>query len=257
MADRRGTLNGKVAVITASTDGIGLAIAKRLAHDGAKIVISSRNQNKVDKAVRLLKAETFYVCGIVCHVAKKEDRAQLMQLALAMYGGIDILVSNASAKLDSHNTLLENTEQEWDELFETNVKAAFMLCKEVVPHLENRGGGSIVFVSSIAAYSPNNIMPMYSVTKVTLLGLVKALLSSVSPKNIRVNCIAPGFIKTELSRFAWNNPEVLQSILPKIPLTRYGSPEECSGIVSFLCSNDASYITGETIVVGGGMDSRL
>lgn len=255
-ASKRQILQGKVAIVTASTDGIGYAIAKRLGEDGAKVVVSSRKQKNVDKAVETLKGENLDVCGIVCHVGKKEDRSKLIEKAIQEYGGIDILVSNAAAN-PTIGPLIDCSEEAWDKLFDTNVKATFMLCKEIVPHIEKRGGGSIVIVSSIAGYVPSEVIPAYSVTKTALLGLIKGLVGSLSPKNIRVNGIAPGLIKTSFSQALWSVPENLTRALPGIPLKRIGTPEECSGIVSFLCSEDASYITGETVLVTGGMTSRL
>ena len=255
-ATRAQKLKGKVAIVTASTEGIGFAIAKRLCEDGAKVVVSSRKQKNVDKAVATLKGEDLDVCGLVCHVGKKEDRSKLIEKAIQEYGGIDILVSNAAAN-PTMGPLIDCSEEAWDKLFDTNVKATFMLCKEIVPHMEKRGGGSIMIVSSIAGYVSSETIPAYSVTKTALLGLIKGLVSSLAPMNIRVNGLAPGLIKTNFSQVLWSNPDVLKKALPGIPLRRAGTPEECSGIVSFLASDDASYITGETIVVSGGMTSRL
>ncbi|XP_071173203.1 dehydrogenase/reductase SDR family member 4-like [Mytilus edulis] len=255
-AARAQKLKGKVAIVTASTEGIGFAIARRLGEDGAKVVVSSRKQKNVDKAVDVLKKENLDVCGIVCHVGKKDDRTKLIQKTIDEYGGIDILVSNAAAN-PTMGPLINCSEDAWDKLFDTNVKATFMLCKEIVPHIEKRGGGSIVIVSSIAGYVSSDAIPAYAVTKTALLGLVKGLVGSLAPKNIRVNGIAPGLIDTKFSAALTGNPEMLKMALPAIPLHRPGIPVECSGIVSFLSSEDASYITGENIVISGGMPSRL
>lgn len=242
--------------MTASTEGIGFAIARRLGEDGAKVVVSSRKQQNVDKAVKALQKENLDVCGVVCHVGKKEDRSNLIQKTLDQYGGIDILVSNAAAN-PTMGPLIDCSEEAWDKLFDTNVKATFMLCKEIVPHIEKRGGGSILIVSSIAGYTSSEGIPAYAVTKTALLGVIKGLVGSLCPKNIRINGLAPGLIKTKFSQALWKNPDTLSMALPGIPMKRIGEPDECGGIVSFLCSDDASYITGETVVVSGGMLSRL
>ncbi|PSN42573.1 Dehydrogenase/reductase SDR family member 4 [Blattella germanica] len=173
-------LQGKVAVVTASTDGIGYAIAERLAADGANVVVSSRKENNVTNAVEKLKAQGFSVSGVVCHVAKAADRERLFKEAIDKFGGIDILISNAAVN-PSVGPVLESPEDVWDKVFEVNVKAAYLLSKEVLPHLRKRKGGSIVLAQ----------------------------------------------------------------------------PKEMAGVVSFLVSDDASYVTGETIVAAGGMLSRL
>jgi len=249
-------LAGKVAIVTASTEGIGLAIARRLCQDGAKVMISSRKQQNVDKAVEELSAEKLSVAGTVCHVAKAEDRARLIQETISKFGGIDILVSNAAAN-PFMGQILDCKEPAWDKIFETNVKASFFLCKEVVPHIEKRGGGSVVFVSSIAGYLPFEFLGPYSVSKTALFGLTKALVPQLSSMNIRVNCVAPGVIKTKFSEQLWKADGVKDLALMTIPVKRFGEPSEVASLVAFLSSDDASYITGECSLVTGGMPGRL
>ncbi|XP_011439833.2 dehydrogenase/reductase SDR family member 4 isoform X1 [Magallana gigas] len=251
-------LSGKVAIVTASTDGIGYSIAERLGQDGAKVMISSRKQKNVDASLQKLKSLGIEASGIVCHVAKKEDRQKMIQKTLDDFGGVDIFISNAAAN-PHFGPLLSCSEEAWDKIFETNVKATFMLCKEIVPLMEKRGGGSIVVVSSFAGYKPSEIIGAYSVSKTSLLGLVKALVPECSSRNIRINGLAPGVIKTRFSEQLWKDEEssVSQLSLQMIPIKRFGEPRECAGTVSFLVSDDASYITGETILVTGGIDARL
>ncbi|KAG8236435.1 hypothetical protein J437_LFUL016962 [Ladona fulva] len=238
-------LKGKVIVVTASTDGIGLAIAKRVANDGANVVVSSRKEKNVQEAVQKLKSEGLSAEGVVCHVAKAEDRARLLNKAVETFGGIDVLVSNAATN-PAVGPVLDCEESVWDKIFEINVKAAFLLSKEVLPYLRKRGGGSIIYVSSIAGFQPFNLLGAYSVSKTALLGLTKAASQDLASENIRVNCIAPGIVKTRFS-----------SAVSTDNISELAVPEEIGGIASFLCSDDASYITGETIVVSGGMASRL
>ncbi|XP_045306447.1 dehydrogenase/reductase SDR family member 4-like isoform X2 [Leopardus geoffroyi] len=212
---RRGPLANKVALVTASTDGIGFAIAGRLARDGAHVVVSSRKQQNVDRAVAALQGEGLSVVGTVCHVGKAEDRERLVATAVNLHGGIDILVSNAAVNPFFGN-IMDATEEMWD-----------------------KGLGP------------------YNVSKTALLGLTKNLAKELVQRNIRVNCLAPGLIKTSFSRVFWMDKEREESIKETMQITRIGKPDECAGIVSFLCSEDASYITGETVVVGGGTPSRL
>ncbi|XP_021551323.1 dehydrogenase/reductase SDR family member 4 isoform X1 [Neomonachus schauinslandi] len=253
---RRDPLANKVALVTASTDGIGFAIARRLARDGAHVVISSRKQQNVDRAVAALQGEGLSVAGTVCHVGKAEDRKRLVATAVNLHGGIDILVSNAAVSPFFGN-LMDVTEEVWDKILDINVKATALMTKAVVPEMEKRGGGSVVIVASIGAYLPFPGLGPYNVSKTALLGLTKNLARELDQRNIRVNCLAPGLIKTSFSQVLWMDKAREESIKETMQIRRIGKPDDCAGIVSFLCSEDASYITGETVVVGGGTPSRL
>lgn len=250
-------LDGKIAVVTASTDGIGFAIAKSLAENGACVVVSSRREKNVTEAVRKLNSEGFNkVTGIVCHVGNAEDRKKLFEEAVKKFGGVDILVSNAAVN-PAVGPVLDCEEEVWDKIFDINVKAAYLLAKEAVPLIRQRGGGSIVFVSSIAGFQPFKLLGAYSVSKTALLGLTKAASQDLAIDNIRVNCLAPGVIATKFSAAITSTDSSREMAISQVPMNRLGQPKEMGGIVSFLCSDDASYITGETIVASGGMPSRL
>uniref|UniRef100_A0A3B3YNP8 Dehydrogenase/reductase (SDR family) member 4 n=1 Tax=Poecilia mexicana TaxID=48701 RepID=A0A3B3YNP8_9TELE len=216
------SLDGKVAIVTASTDGIGLAAAQALGKRGAHVVVSSRRQANVDKAVALLKSQSIRVTGTTCNVGKGEDREKLVQLILSV-----------------------------------NVKAAFLLTKLVVPHMEKRGGGNVIFVSSVGGYQPMQGLGPYCVSKTALLGLTRALAPELAHSNIRVNCVAPGVIKTRFSSALWENKDIVDELKKQLSIKRIGEPEEIGGTIAFLCSDDASYITGETVTVTGGMSCRL
>ncbi|NP_956861.2 dehydrogenase/reductase SDR family member 4 [Danio rerio] len=249
-------LSGKVAIVTASTDGIGLAAAEALGQRGAHVVVSSRRQTNVDKAVSLLRSKNIKVIGTTCNVGKAEDREKLINMTVEQCGGVDILVSNAAVNPFFGN-ILDSTEEVWDKILGVNVKASFLLTKMVVPHIEKRGGGSVVIVSSVAGYQPMPALGPYSVSKTALLGLTRALAPELAQSNIRVNCVAPGIIKTRFSSALWENEGVLEEFLKQTSIKRLGQPEEIGGVIAFLCSDEASYITGETITVTGGMNSRL
>jgi dehydrogenase/reductase SDR family protein 4 len=253
---RNGKLKGKVAIVTASTDGIGFAIAERLAADGASVVVSSRKENNVATAVKKLEDSGYSVSGVVCHVSQPSHRERLIKEAQDKFGGIDILISNAAVNPEV-GPVLESSEEVWDKIFEVNVKAAYLLSKEVLPYLRKRGGGSIVYISSIAGFDPLGMLGVYSVSKTALLGLCKAAAKDLATEKIRVNCVAPGIVSTKFSAALLQSKEAKEAILQSIPMKRIGDPVEISGIVSFLVSDDASYITGETIVASGGMTSRL
>jgi len=248
-------LEGKVAIVTASSQGIGLGIAKKLVSDGAKVVISSRKAINVEEALASFP-EKENVHGISCHVGKTEDREKLIEETLHHFGAIDILVSNAGTN-PVFGPMLECSEDAWDKIFDVNVKSSFLLAKSVVPHMLKQGAGSIVFISSIGGYHPIPMIMPYSVSKTALLGLTKALSFELGPDNIRVNCIAPGIIDTKFAGALTSNEYIADRALENAHIKRFGQPEDIGGIVSFLCSSEAAYITGENIVVGGGMPSRL
>ncbi|OBS82959.1 hypothetical protein A6R68_23084 [Neotoma lepida] len=230
---RQNPLANKVALVTASTDG--------------------RKQENVDRAVATLQGEGLSVTGIVCHVGKPEDRERLVATAVKLHQGVDILVSNAAVNPFFGN-LMDVTEEVWNKVLSINVTAAAMLIKAVVPEMEKRGGGSVVMVGSIAGFAPFPALGPYNVSKTALLGLTKNFAAELASKNIRVNCLAPGLIKTRFSSTVRR-----KNLNPQTPWKdrEPSKPEDCAGIVSFLCSEDASYISGETVVVGGGTPSRL
>uniref|UniRef100_A0A1A8BU54 Dehydrogenase/reductase (SDR family) member 4 n=1 Tax=Nothobranchius kadleci TaxID=1051664 RepID=A0A1A8BU54_NOTKA len=250
------SLTGKVAIVTASTDGIGLATAQALGKRGAHVVVSSRRQANVDKAVALLQSQSIKVTGTTCNVGSGEDREKLVQMTLDQCGGIDILVSNAAVNPFFGN-IMDSTEDVWDKILSVNVKSSFLMTKLVVPHMEKRGGGNVIFVSSVGAYQPMQALGPYCVSKTALLGLTRALAPELAQSNIRVNCVAPGVIKTRFSSALWKNEDVVEELKKQLSIKRLGEPEEIGGVIAFLCSEEASYITGETITVTGGMGCRL
>ncbi|KAM4807991.1 dehydrogenase/reductase SDR family member 4-like [Rhinophrynus dorsalis] len=245
----------KVALVTGSTYGIGLAIARRLAQDGAHVVLSSRKQTNVNKAVSQLKEEGLSVSGITCHVGSREDREKLVKMALECYGKIDILVCNAAVN-PFVGPILETTEKIWEKVFHVNVISTFQMIKLVAPHMDKQGGGSIVIISSFIGYIPLPHFGPYSVSKTSLFALTVVLAHALRSMNIRVNGLAVGLINTGFSKVIRNTPQVAEQ-MTHFGILRSGEPEECAGIVSFLCSSDASYINGENIAVTGGMYGKL
>ncbi|PIA38143.1 hypothetical protein AQUCO_02800057v1 [Aquilegia coerulea] len=244
---------GKVAIITASTQGIGFGIAERLGLEGASVVISSRKQKNVDEAVEKLKVRGIDALGIVCHVSNAQQRKNLIDKTIERYGKIDVIVSNAAVN-PSVDNILDSQESVLDKLWEINVKASILLLKDASPHLEK--GSSVVFISSIAAYQPQSSMAMYGVTKTALLGLTKALANEMAP-DTRVNTVAPGFVPTHFADYITKDASVRKRLEETTLLNRLGTTEDMAAATAFLASDDASYITGETLVVAGGLPSRL
>lgn len=255
------SLKDKTAIVTASTEGIGFAIARRLARDGANVVISSRKQKKVDQAVEeLKKLYPKQIAGTICHVGKNEDREKLVDFTLQNFGSVNILVSNAAVN-PYFGSFMDTEESHWDKIFDVNVKAPFMLTKQVVPHmLKNKqqgDKGSIVYISSIAAYTGLGLIGAYSVSKTALLGLTRNFANELGVDKIRVNLVAPGVIKTKFSQSLTEDEHAEDICKAATSLKRLGEPDEIAGIVNFLCGPEASYITGENIVVGGGYHCRV
>ncbi|KAA8520164.1 hypothetical protein F0562_014420 [Nyssa sinensis] len=244
---------GKVAIVTASTQGIGFSIAERLGLEGASVVISSRKQKNVDEAVVKLKARGIEVLGVVCHVSNAQQRKNLIDMTVQKYGQIDVVVSNAAVN-PSIDAILQTKESVLDKLWEINVKDSILVLKDAVPHL--RKGSSVVVISSVAAYQPESPMAMYAVTKTALLGLTKALAAEMAP-DTRVNCVAPGFVPTHFTEYITKNDDIRKTVKEKTLLNRCGTAEDMAAATAFLASDDASYITGETLVVAGGVPSRL
>ncbi|KAF3429060.1 hypothetical protein E2986_01645 [Frieseomelitta varia] len=248
-------LEGKVAIVTASTEGIGFGIAKRLGEEGAKVMISSRKETNVKKALEQLKSKGLNVCGTICNVGKSEDRKNLLEKTKQEFGGLDILVSNAGIN-PAATTFFETSEEVWDKIFDINVKSTFLLIQESLPLLRKSKSPSIIIISSIAGYMSFPFLGAYCVSKTALLGLNQVAAETLAPEGIRVNCIGPGIIKTKLSKMLYEG-EIADTMLSTIPMQRFGEPDDIAKVAAFLASDDASYITGETIVATGGIRSRL
>lgn len=183
-------LEGKSAIVTASTAGIGLEIARRLASEGAQVVVSSRRPENVEETVKSLQEEGLQVEGLACHVGNNEHLQNLVNFTVKKYGKIDMLVSNAAVN-PAAGPILDMEEKAISKILDINVKSAIMLAKFAVPFMKN--GSSIVFISSYTAFNPTPPIAMYAVSKTALLGLTKALAEELGPQNgIRVNCVAPG-----------------------------------------------------------------
>ncbi|MEE6504584.1 hypothetical protein FKM82_005254 [Ascaphus truei] len=246
----------QVALVIGSTYGIGLSIARRLAQDGATVLLNSRKQENVDRAVRELTEEGLNVSGTKCHVGKAEDREKLVEIALKRYGKINILVCNAAVN-PNVGPLLETTKEMWDKVLGVNVTSHFLMAKLVVPHMQKEGGGSIIICTSFGAFRPHPNFGPYCVSKTALLSLTQVLAMALQPMNIRVNGLAFGLINTSFSDVMRNTPEKKKDTMNIYGIPRIGEPEECGGIASFLCSPDASYINGTNIAVSGGSYGRL
>ena len=238
----------KVCIVTASATGIGLAIAEKMGQEGGKVVISSRNSKNIESAVKRLRAQNIICEGIICHVAK--DRKKLIDFTVEKFGKIDVLVNNAA--VSTHfGPAMQTPEDAYDKMLNINVKSAFYLVKEALPHLK-KTKGTVLFVSSVTAYDSIIDIGVYAMTKTAILGITKTLAHELGGFGIRVNAIAPGTIKTKFAAAIFENELATKNVLGRV-----GETKDVSGPAAFLCSEDAGFITGETLMITGGAHARL
>lgn len=244
-------LKGKVAVVTGSTRGIGRAIAEAMARAGAKVVISSRNADRCDEVVSDLLNDGHDAFPVPCNVGKREDLERLVSAARRHFGSIDTLVCNAAVN-PYYGPLSQIPDQVIDKMLETNVRSKIWLCNLVLPQMAERGGGNVIVVSSVTGFSGSSRLGMYAMTKASDMQLVRNLAVEWGPKKIRVNCLAPGLVRTEFARALWENEELRARVEASTPLGRIGEPEDIGAAAVFLASPAAGWITGQTLVVDGG-----
>ncbi|KAJ4836965.1 hypothetical protein Tsubulata_010011 [Turnera subulata] len=244
---------GKVAVVTASSEGIGFDIAERFGLEGASVLISCRKQRNVEEAVEKLKAKGINsVHGVVCHVANPEHRKNLIHQTLEKFGKIDVVVSNAGTNL-SAEPFMKIPESIHDNAWE-NVKSAILILQEAAPHLNK--GSSVILVSSVAGDDPLPPTPIHGVTKTALLGLTKALAKEMAP-HTRVNCIAPKFLPTPFAEATIKKETNWESMEEATMHERVGTISEVAAAAAFLASDDGYYTTGETWMLSIGVHARL
>ncbi len=244
-------LDGKVAVITGSSRGIGRETAMLMARLGAKVVVSSRKAAACEEVAKAILAEGGEAVVIPCNVSVKSEVEALVGGAVERWGKIDILVCNAAAN-PAFGPMSELSDEAFDKIMATNVRANVWLCNMVIPGMAERGGGAVVIISSIAGIIASPMIGAYGMSKAADFALARNLAVEWSGKNIRVNCVAPGLIKTDFARALWEDKERLAKREAATPLRRIGEPEEIAGVAAFLASPAASFITGQTIVADGG-----
>lgn len=245
-------LQGRVAIITGASRGIGSAIADALAERGARVVLSSRKQADLDaEAERINAVHPGAAVAIAAHTGKPEDLARLVDTTLERFGRIDILVNNAATNPYFGHTVDADLSH-WDKTFEVNVRGVFALTQLAVNRYMGEHGGAIINVASVGGLRVAFGLGIYNITKAAVIHMTKQLALELGPKGIRVNAVAPGLIKTRFAEALWANEEILSRVLASTALGRIGSPPEIGKVVAFLASDDASYITGEVVVIDGG-----
>ena len=243
-------LNGKVAIVTGGGRGIGKAIALGLAQCGAKLVLTSRTQEELEKLASEIKGNGGEATAVVTDLMESEQIHALVEASMKTYGRVDILINNAARSF--LRPLMDLREDGWDKIFDVNCKAAFLLSRAVAKIMGEQGGGRIVNITTVGAVRGGAGMGVYHASKAALNMLTKCMAVEWAPLNVNVNAVGPGLTKTAFSQPIWSNPSVEQTITTRIPKGRLAEPEEIVGAVLFLCSDDSSFITGESIYVDGG-----
>lgn len=243
-------LSGKIAIVTGGGRGIGKAIALGLAESGAKLVLASRTQEELEKMASEIKGNGGEATPVVTDLMESEQINALVEASMKTYGRIDILINNAARSF--LRPLMDLREDGWDKIFDVNCKAAFLLSRAVAKIMGEQGGGRIVNITTVGAVRGGAGMGVYHASKAALSMLTKCMAVEWAPLNVNVNAVGPGLTKTAFSQPIWSNPSLEQMIVTKIPKGRLAEPEEIVGAVLFLCSEDSSFITGESIYVDGG-----
>lgn len=246
------SLKGKVALVTGSTKGIGKSIAEEMANAGAKVVISSRKAEACNAVQAEFAARGQEAIAVPCNVGDKAAAQNLVDTVIKKWGGIDILVCNAASN-PHFGPMATASDDVFDKIMQTNVKSVFWLGNMVLPQMGERGGGAMIIISSIGALRGSQVLGLYGTSKAAEAGLCRALAAEWGPKNIRVNTIAPGLIKTDFAKALWSDEARRKSREASTPMRRIGEPKDIGGVAVFLAADAGSFVTGQMIVVDGGV----
>jgi 3-oxoacyl-[acyl-carrier protein] reductase len=242
-------LAGRVALVTGGSRGIGLAIARLLAEDGASVVVSGRDAGRLDAAVKELESLGAPVLGVAADAAKREDCDRLVEAAKERFGRIDVLVNNAGITRDQ--LLVRMKDDDWDQVLDVNLRGVFLMTRAAGKVMMRQKSGRIINIASTAGAMGNAGQVNYSAAKAGVIGLTKAAARELAHWNILVNAVAPGLIETEMATAL--PAEAREALLQQVPLKRAGQGREVAEVVRFLAGDGAAYITGQTIHVNGGL----
>jgi NAD(P)-dependent dehydrogenase (short-subunit alcohol dehydrogenase family) len=243
-------LGSKVAIVTGGGKGIGRAIALGLARAGARVVVASRTQADLEAAAEEIRQKGGEALAVVTDVTVNEQIENLVQATMAQLGRIDILVNNAARSF--LRPLLKLREDGWDKVFDTNVKAVFLLSRAVARQMMAQGGGRIINITTVGAERGSRNLAAYHASKAALKMLTLCMAAEWAQYNINVNAVGPGVTRTHFSQPLWGNPDLAERIVSAIPKGRIAEPEEIVGAVLFLASDASNFVTGQTIYVDGG-----
>ena len=247
-------LTGKVAIITGSSRGIGRAIAEQLAAHGAKVVVSSRKAAPCEEVAKAINDRHGEERAIVvpANISAKEDLQRLVDETEAKWGKVDIVVCNAASN-PYYGPMSGIADDQFRKILENNIIANHWLIQMVAPKMRERKDGSIVIISSIGGLRASPVIGAYCISKAADLQLARNLAAEFGPDNVRVNCIAPGLIKTDFAKALWDDPDTLKRSTATAPLKRIGEPDEIAGAAVFLASKAGSFMTGQVMVIDGGV----
>jgi len=245
-------LTGKVAVVTGSTKGIGKAIAERLAEHGAKVTISSRKANACEAVAGAINEKhPGAAIAVPANISSKADLQRLVDETRAAFGRVDILVCNAASN-PYYGPMSGLPDDAFHKILDNNIVSNHWLIHMVAPEMVERRDGAIIIVSSIGGLRGSGVLGAYAISKAADMQLARNLAQELSPHNIRVNCIAPGLVKTDFARALWDTPEAEERSSARTPLRRLGEPDDIAGAAVFLASRAGSWTTGQTLVIDGG-----
>jgi len=242
-------LLGKVAIVTGAGRGLGWAVAQRLAQDGANLVIAEIDGKSAEEKAAATRQMQREALAVQMDVSQWSDVQRLVRETMSRFGRIDILVNNAGI-LGPYYPVMEYPEEIWDQVIAVNLKGTFLCSKAVLPIMKKQGSGNIVSMASVAGKEGNAGMAPYSSSKGAIIAFTKTLAKETAPYNVRVNCVSPTLIETDMVREM--TPEQRALLTSKIPMGRLGKPEEVAAVVKFLVSDEASFVTGQCYDISGG-----
>ena len=245
-------VEGKVAVITGGNAGIGEAIAKRFAEEGAAVVITGRRQQELDRVSSVIRSNKGKVLGVAGSVTDEVHVQEVVRRTLDSFGRIDILVNNAGIG-EFGKRLHETDNASWAKVLDINVTGVFRMMRSVIPHMQQQGRGSIINISSVASLVGLTGLAAYTASKGALDALTRAVAVEYAKEGIRCNVVNPGLIDTPMAAPLMANPEMLQPILSQYAIRRAGTPDEVASMVLYLASDEAAWVTGATFPIDGGM----
>jgi NAD(P)-dependent dehydrogenase (short-subunit alcohol dehydrogenase family) len=245
-------LTGKVAVVTGSTKGIGRAIAEALAAFGARVVISSRKAERCAAVAGEIDGGGGEALAVPCNISDKAQLRALVDRTMEHWGQIDVLVCNAAVN-PHFGPLSEISEEAYDKIMDTNVKSNLWLCNMVIPQMAERKDGAVIIVSSIGGLKGHGKLGAYALSKAADMQLARNLAVEWGRANVRVNCIAPGLVRTDMARALWADDHAYAQAMECYPLGRIGEPEDIAGAAVFLTSRAGAWVTGQSLVVDGGV----